>query len=135
VIACFTGAAAATGAKLKYRWDNVRYDSMKNNVTLGQLFRANMEEVGCIIPLGDGTRSSGSTDVGNVSQLFPTIHPTVSIAPDSVYIHTRDFAEAAASDDALRHMLDAAKAMAMTAADILSSPEMLKKVQAEFRKG
>jgi hypothetical protein len=31
-------------------------------------------------------------------------------------------------------MLDAAKAMAMTAADLLSNPETLIKVQAEFRK-
>jgi amidohydrolase len=135
VIGCFAGAAAATGAELKYRWDSVRYASMKNNITLGQLFRENMGELGRSIPLGDGTRSSGSTDVGNVSQLLPTIHPTVAIAPDSVYIHTGGFAEVAASEDALRCMLDAAKAMAMTAADILSSPEMLKKVQAEFRKG
>jgi amidohydrolase len=135
VIGCFAGAAAATGAELKYRWDSVRYASMKNNITLGQLFRENMEELERSIPLGDGTRSSGSTDVGNVSQLLPTIHPTVAVAPDSIYIHTRGFADVAASEDALCRMLDAAKAMAMTASDILSSPEMLKKVQVEFRKG
>jgi amidohydrolase len=133
VINCFNGAAAATGAELKYRWDDVRYAAMKNNVTLGQLFKKNIEELERSIPLGDAVRSSGSTDVGNVSQLFPTIHPTVAIAPDSVNIHTREFAGVAASEDALRRMLDAAKAMAMTAADLLADPAMVKKAQAEFK--
>lgn len=134
VIGCFTGAAAATGAELKYRWDEVRYAAMKNNVALGQLFKENMEELERSISIGDSPRSSGSTDVGNVSRLCPTIHPTVAIAPDSIPIHTRDFAKVAATEDALVCMLDAAKAMAMTAADLLFSPETLNKVQAEFRK-
>jgi hypothetical protein len=70
-----------------------------------------------------------------VSQLVPAIQPTVSIAPDSALIHTPEFARAAATEDALRRMLEAAKAMAMTAIDLLASPDVLVKVQAEFRKG
>jgi amidohydrolase len=135
VINCFAGAAAATGAELKYRWDKVRYASMKNNLTMARLFQKNMLAVGRRIPLGDDVKSSGSTDVGNVSQLLPAIHPTVSIAPDSVLAHTPQFAAAAATEDALRRMLDAAKAMAMTAVDLLAGPDVLAKVQAEFRKG
>ncbi len=134
VINCFTGAAAATGAELKYRWDEVRYASMKPNLTLGRLFQKNMSALGRRIPMGDNIRLSGSTDVGNVSQLLPAIQPTVSIAPDSVLIHSPDFAKVAATEDALRRMLDAAKAMAMTAIDLLAGPETLAKVQAEFRK-
>jgi amidohydrolase len=135
VISCFTGAARATGAELKYHWDEVRYAAMKNNLTLGRLFQKNMEATGRHIPLGAGAISSGSTDVGNVSQLIPAIHPTVEITHNSISVHTQEFAEAAATDEALRRMLDAARAMAMTAVDLFSSPETLEKVQAEFRKG
>jgi amidohydrolase len=134
VISCFVGAAAATGAKLKYRWADVRYASMLNNITLAKLFRKNMQSLGRSIPLGEADRWSGSSDVGNVSQLVPTIQPMVAIAPLDVLIHSIEFAEVAATKEALNIILDAAKAMAMTAADLLANPETLASVRAEFEK-
>jgi len=134
VMNCFAGAAAATGAELKYRWADVRYATMLNNMTMARLFRKNMQSLGRSIPLGDADKWSGSSDVGNVSQLVPTIQPMVAIAPDDVLIHSPEFAEAAAKEEALRILLDAARAMAMTAADILASPETLAEVRAEFQK-
>ena len=134
VINCFSGAAAATGAELKYRWANVRYAPMLNNVTLAKLFRKNMQSLGHSIPLGDSDKWSGSSDVGNVSQLVPTIQPMVAIAPKNVLIHSSQFAAAAGKEKALRILLDAAKAMAMTAVDLLASPETLAGVRAEFLK-
>jgi amidohydrolase len=134
VINCFAGAAAATGAELKYRWADVRYAAMQNNMALARLFRKNMQALGRSIPLGDLNRWSASSDVGNVSRLVPTIQPMVAIALHDVLIHSSRFAEAAATGDALRILLDAAKAMAMTAADLLASPETLAAVREEFRK-
>ena len=49
VINCFTGAATATGAKLKYRWADVRYASMKNNIALANLFRNNLQSIGHVL--------------------------------------------------------------------------------------
>ncbi|OGO16725.1 MAG: peptidase M20 [Chloroflexi bacterium RBG_16_50_11] len=134
VISCFAGAAAATGAELKYRWAKVRYAPMLNNRALAKLFRKNMQSLGRSIPIGDADRWSGSSDVGNVSQIVPTIQPMVAIAPHDVLIHSSRFAEVAATDAALYIMLDAARAMAMTAADLLASPETLAGVRAEFQK-
>jgi amidohydrolase len=134
VLNCFAGAAAATGAELKYRWADVRYAPMLNNMVLARLFRKNMQSLGCPIPLGDTGKWSGSSDVGNVSRLLPTIQPMVAIAPHDVLIHSSRFAEAAATGDALHILLDAAKAMAMTAADLLAGPETLAAVRAEFSK-
>jgi hypothetical protein len=76
-----------------------------------------------------------STDVGNVSQLVPTIQPLVAIAPEGVMIHTPQFARAAATEGSLRCLLDAARAMAMTAIDLLSNSKTLAKVKEEFLKG
>jgi amidohydrolase len=134
VIDCFAGAARATGAKLKYSWGE-RYAAMVSNVTLAKLFYENMRSLDRAVNLGDNSMLNFSTDVGNVSQLVPTIQPLVAIAPDGVMIHTPQFARAAATEGALRCLLDAAKAMAMTAVDLLSSPQTMKKVQKEFRKG
>jgi amidohydrolase len=134
VINCFAGAAAATGAELKYHWADVRYASMLNNLTLARLFRKNMQSLGRAIPLGDADRWSGSSDVGNVSQLIPTIQPMVAIASPEVPIHTSAFAGIAATKEALLTILDAAKAMAMTAADLLASPVILAAARAEFEK-
>jgi amidohydrolase len=135
VLACFAGAAAATGAELKYKWDAVRYAAMKNNLTMTHLFQENMAALGYRIPMGDEKKFSGSTDVGNVSQIIPSIHPTVSIATEKVLIHSPEFARAAATESAFRRMMNAAKAMAMTTVDILADPEALKKIQAEFKRG
>lgn len=134
VINCFTGAAAATGAKLKYRWADVRYASMLNNIALGKLFRTNMQSLGHSIPLGEMEKWSGSSDVGNVSQPVPSIQPMIGIAPPDVLIHSVEFAKVAATKKALDIILDAAKAMAMTAADLLANPKTLADVLAEFEK-
>jgi amidohydrolase len=134
VIACFAGAARATGAKFKYSWGE-HYEAMVSNVTLAKLFYENMRSLGRPVSLGENNVLNFSTDVGNVSQLVPTIQPLVAIAPEGVMIHTPQFARAAATEGALRCLLDAAKAMAITAVDLLSSPEKLKKVRDEFLKG
>jgi amidohydrolase len=134
VINCFTGAAIATGARLVYHWADVRYASMLNNITLAKLFQGNMQSLGESIPLGEDERWSGSTDVGNVSQLTPTIQPMVGIAPPDVLVHSVEFAKAAGTKKGLGIILNAAKAMAMTAAELLANPKILADVRAEFEK-
>ena len=134
VLKCFAGAAVATGAELKYRWADVRYAAMRNNMTMAKLFRKNMLDMGILIPLGDTSGNGGSSDVGNVSRLAPTIQPIVGIATENISLHTPQFCEAAAAKKGLRRMLEAAKAMAMTAVDLLADPKTLASVRAEFQK-
>ena len=131
VVACFTGAAGATGAKLKYSWGE-RYAAMVSNITLARLFHENMRSLGRPIDLGENTMLYFSTDVGNVSQLMPAIQPMVDIASPGAMIHTPRFAKAAATAEALDAMLDAAKAMAMTCVDLLGRPDALKEACEEF---
>jgi len=133
VINCFVGAATASGARLEYRWEDVRYANMRNNLTLAQLFKQNMEFLGRKVKLTDPNSSVGSTDMGNVSQLVPGIHPTVAIAPEGVGIHSPQFASAAASEAGSRGLFDAAKALAMTVVDLVTSPEIIIRVKEEFR--
>ena len=129
---CFIGASLATGATLKYDWGNKTYAPMKNNLTLAQLFSNNFELLGRHVESFDPYFGFGSTDMGNVSQVVPSIHPTVAIASSEVLIHTPEFASAAVSDGGHKGLLDAAKAIAMTVVDIFSQPEMLDKIRQEF---
>ena len=74
----------------------------------------------------------GSSDVGNVSQVIPTIQPMIGIAPTGMAIHTREFADAAVQPLARQGMLAAAKAMAMTTFDLLAEPARVKAAKEEF---
>jgi amidohydrolase len=132
VINCFIGAATASGARLEYKWGDIRYAHMRNNLTLARLFRENMQSLGRKVRLADPHRGFGSTDMGNVSQLVPSIQPYVAIAPEEVLIHSPQFALAAASEAGIRGLLDAAKALAMTVIDLVANPEMVIKVKREF---
>jgi amidohydrolase len=132
VLDCFNAAAAATGCRLEYRWDEQRYAALKNNMTLARLFRDNLERMGRQVPMSDPSHALGSSDMGNVSQLVPSIHPFVAIAPAGVSTHSPEFAAAAASDDGIRGMLDGAKAMAMTIVDVLDDPAVMDAIHKEF---
>jgi amidohydrolase len=132
VIACAEGAAKATGCTVKVtEYDNT-YEPMKRNQTLADAFRVNMQRVG--VPESPELKERlGSSDVGNVSQVIPTIQPYVRIAPEGTPWHSRAFAEAAVSPLAREGMLAAAKIMAMTTLDLLSEPGLLDRAKQEFK--
>lgn len=133
VINCFIGAATASGARLEYKWVEARYAPLRNNLTLARLFRRNLQSLGRRVHLFDPRIGIGSSDIGNVSQLVPSIHPLVAIAPPKVVTHSPQFAAAAISATGTRGLLDAAKAMAMTVVDLVAHAEIVTRVKEEFR--
>ena len=133
VLDCFIGAATASGARLEYKWGDTRYAPLRNNLTLAQLFTQNMQSLGRKVQFSNPAEAFASTDMGNVSQLVPSIHPFVAIAPVEVLIHSPQFASAAASEAGIHGLLDAAKALAMTVVDLVANPEIATKVKQEFR--
>ena len=131
VLNCFAGAATASGAQLQYKW-GARYAPMRNNPSLAKLFARNMQSLGRRVTLSDPGNSFGSTDMGNVSQLGPGIHPRVAIAKQGVLIHSPQFAMATASEAGTKGMLDAAKALAMIVVDLVASPKIVNQIKEEF---
>jgi hypothetical protein len=69
--------------------------------------------------------------MGNVSQVVPSIHPTIAIAPHEVLLHSPEFATATISEAGHDGLLDGAKAVAMTVVDVLQ-PGMIDKIRQEF---
>jgi len=132
VLNCFVGAATASGARLEYKWGKTPYAPMNNNITLARLLRKNMQSLGRKMQLFNSKNSFGSTDMGNVSQLVPSIHSFVAIAPVGISLHSTQFAEAAASTTGMCALIDAAKALAMTVAD-LANPDIVSRVKKEFQ--
>jgi len=135
VLNCFTGASVATGARLEYKWRETTYAPMKNNMVLAELVKKNLESLGREVEAFDPRIGLGSTDMGNVSQVVPSIHATIAIAPVGVLLHTPEFAAAAASQAGQQGVIDAAKALAMTVVDILGQPTVLDRIRQRFRHG
>ncbi len=102
------------------------------NHKMGKLFEDNLAIIGePLNPLPPGS-GAGSSDIGNVSQVVPTIHPYISICDDSIAGHSIEFEKASASERAHEAMLNAAKALAMTALDLFTNTDVMEEVRKEF---
>ncbi len=134
VLNCFVAASVATGARLEHRWGDIQYAPLRTNLALAEVFARNMESLGRSVEPPDPTRGLGSTDMGNVSAVTPSIHPSVAIASREVLVHSVEFALAAASEAGHRGLLDGAKALAMTIVDLIGEPETMAKIREEFLK-
>jgi amidohydrolase len=128
--ACAEGAARATGARLDFREYAPRYDDLLVTPEFSMLAEANMKALG--IDLSPPDDRMCSSDMGNVSQFVPSIHPYISIGPEDMGVHTAEFCAAAGSAAGHEGMIRAAKIMAMTAVDLLAEPANLTAVKRSF---
>jgi len=135
VVACLEAAAQATGATVTIHDEGETYHPMRFNRALGRLFQANLEALGERVEQTPEDQELGSTDVGNVSQVVPTIQPTIALTNrPEVVCHTVAFAEAAGGPAGDRALLLTAKTLAMTALDLFADPACLRQVQEEFQR-
>jgi amidohydrolase len=133
VRACAEGAARATGARLEFKEYAPHYESMIPNSKLADLAEANMAALGIeVVPPEPNERMGGSTDMGNVSQVVPSLHPLIAIGPEEMGFHTAEFCEAAGSPLGHEGMVNAAKMMAMTAVDLLAAPDIVREARRTF---
>lgn len=130
VKACAEGAAQATGARLEIRSYVKPYISFRNNLPLAEAFAKNLMALGRQVSTAVPD-ALASTDMGNVSQVLPAVHPTIAHG-ERAATHTPEFARVAASVSGFRAMRDGAKALAMTALDLFYNEELMGRVKAEF---
>jgi len=123
-------AAAATGTESTVRWF-AHARTMRHNETIGARFRAHLADAG----VTDGPLSPrlGSSDIGNVSFVVPTIHPMLGITDEPVPLHSEAFRDLAATAQAQEVALIGATCLAQTAADLLVDPVLLPAAREEFR--
>jgi amidohydrolase len=130
---CFEAGAAASGAKVDIRWDPHLYAPLRSNTSLAAAYRANAESVGRTF-IDVKLDSTGSTDMGNVSQVIPSIHPMFGVGA-MAFNHTPAFTEVCATDAAHGAMVQVAQALAMTGVEVALEPELLQRAKDEFASG
>jgi amidohydrolase len=130
---CFEAGAAASGATVDIRWSPWGYAPMRNNTALAAAYRANAESLGRIF-LDMPLDSTGSSDMGNVSQAIPAIHPMFGIGA-AAFNHTPAFTEVCATEAAHAAMVQVAQALAMTGVEVALDPDLLQRAKEEFASG
>jgi aminobenzoyl-glutamate utilization protein B len=89
---------------------------------------------GTVQPLEGQQPEGGSTDVGDVSWLVPTLHVSITTAPSGVPWHAWTVVAAGGMSIGHKGMLYAAKTLAATMADLMRDATTRDAVRAEFAK-
>jgi len=134
---CAAGAAMASDVKVEIV-ARQGYRDMRNNMTMARRFGAHLDGAagGRKARETDERVGAGSTDMGDVSHVVPSIHPYLAIVDENEALcHQHRFADAAASDRGLRTAYDAAKALARTAVEVLTDESLRKSMHEEWRAG
>ena len=125
-------AGAATGCRGEAVFSG-RSSTMRTNRVLGERFAANLAAHGIAQDPPDDLL--GSSDMGNVSQVLPTIHPQMAICDRGTPLHSIEFRAAAASPRADDVVIASATVIAETAYDLFADPSLVAAAWAEFRRG
>ncbi|MDR1599566.1 MAG: M20 family metallopeptidase [Oscillospiraceae bacterium] len=126
------GAALMTGAKGKIERYQPRCEDMIKTPSLDALYKKNLELLGeTVSPPPDKPGGFGSTDVGNVSHVVPTIHPHIRITDRPVPGHSVEMMEASCSESGLASILLGAKVLAFVALDLIEDPALMASIKEE----
>ncbi|MBB4689291.1 M20 family metallopeptidase [Amycolatopsis jiangsuensis] len=118
---CFEAGALAAGAAVDFTTQPSLYREFRHDPDLAALFETHAKAVGRTFP-DYPEKLFGSTDMGNVSQVLPALHPMLSFdLPAEDGNHTAAFAVAAGGAEGDRFVRDGGLAMALTIADVAQS--------------
>lgn len=120
----FEGAALMTGARLEVGDSSPPYLEMQVNDPLEAAFARHVERRGRPMTTYDPRARTGSTDMGNVSQVIPSLHGMLAI-DDVAMPHTAPFAVAARSQQGDATVIDGASVLAGVAADLFTDADLL----------
>lgn len=127
------GAAIMTGCKEKVSSFQNRVDNLIPTPIFDDLYVDVMKRLGIEVSK-DHKKGIGSTDVGNVSQIIPTIHPNIKICDSDIAGHTVEFAKAAKSSKGDEAVILGGKALALIGYELLTTPKKLDLIKFQFRK-
>jgi amidohydrolase len=132
VLRCFEAGALATGATLEVTPSGPAYATVRHDPDIAALYRRNAEALGRYFPdLGTLLdRAAGSTDMGNVSQALPAIHPLIGIASLPAVNHQPEFAAHCITEVADQAVRDAAVALAWTSIDLATDETVSARLRA-----
>lgn len=126
---CFEGAALATGTGLEFEETEPLYEPLLQDDALAAHWSAAMESFGKDVTPAVGL-AGGSTDMGNISQVIPSLHPWLSIPGADSSIHSHAFTALANTEQAYTVMFEAAVALARTVAGAATDPDQRERFRA-----
>lgn len=128
VLKCFEGAAIATDCTWEWEATENAYAPVDPDEQLAELWDENLKGLGRELFEVSGL-GGGSTDMGNVTQALPAIHPMIAFLGETAVPHTRDFTGASITPAADQATIDGATALAFTTLDVALTPELRKHYQ------
>jgi amidohydrolase len=119
VLNCFEAAAKSTGCTLEIEYEGEPYVDLISDPLMASLFAANSKALGRDMPTMAelGVPTAASSDMGNVSYVVPSIHPSISIDTEAVN-HQPEFADSTITQSGELALRDGALAMAHTVIDM-----------------
>ncbi|HLR20553.1 MAG TPA: M20 family metallopeptidase [Tissierellaceae bacterium] len=127
------GAALQIGGDYKFGLFQNSVDNVVVTPLFDQVYEKQLNKYGEYISEDSSNKGGGSTDVGNISQVIPTIHPNIKISENYIAGHSREFREACKSELGLNSIELGAKVLANTALDIIEDPELLRNIKKQHR--
>lgn len=127
---CFRAGALATGSQCRIEPSGPAYDELKPDPWLSNIFRDEMARRGRT-PLPAELETAlplGSTDMGNVTQAMPAIHPVVGVDAGGASLHQPEFTAVAASPSGDEAVIDGAIMLACTVIRLAETPEQRNRV-------
>lgn len=129
---CFLAGAVATGCDYNVEQLEPTYDPLKSDRWLADTARAEMTRLGRT-PMGEELEAAhplGSTDMGNITQVMPGIHPIVAVDAGGASLHQPAFTAAAGGPSADNAVVDGAIMLARTVIRLAESPDQRDRVLA-----
>lgn len=120
-----------TGASSKVSIEPV-YAERHPNMTMEFKYKEYMEILGEKVEIANPQGKYGSSDIGNVSLIIPTIHTYFKIIDKQVNAHSKAFAELCIKESAYNGMLKSAKALALLGRDLFMDESFRSTVEEEF---
>ena len=128
------GAAQMTGARLEILPAHPMYENVRPSAVLARSVRSNAQTVGMKLDEAvAGGGSGASTDFGNVIQVVPSFAMRFAVSETPIPGHSLAMTAAAKTDLAQESAIFTAKALALTACDLLADPALLSEARKEFQ--
>ena len=124
--------AEITNTRLEISDDGLAYEDIRNNQSLEEALRKNFTDLGEIVKPRERALGIGCTDMGNVTHEIPGLQSYVLVVPETRG-HTKEFEDACYSEAGHKTIAVGSKAMAMTAVDVLTNPELLEAIRRDFK--
>jgi amidohydrolase len=123
VFDCFDAGALAAGCECEIAAEGPAYEELRPDPWLANVFRDEMTRCGRTpIPAElEGAVPLGSTDMGNITQAMPGIHPIVGVDAGDATLHQPEFTIAAATPSADQAVVDGSIMLSRTVVRLAES--------------